>query len=37
MLRFPSVVESEFCPDAGGVLPDNDVVCLDAKRLPRRR
>jgi hypothetical protein len=33
-VRRPSVVESEFCPDAGGVFPDNEVVYLDAKRLP---
>jgi AbrB family looped-hinge helix DNA binding protein len=36
-VRRPSVVESEFWPDAMGVFPDNEVVCLDAKRLPRRR
>jgi hypothetical protein len=30
--RRPLVVEPEFCPDAAGVLPDNDVVYLDAKR-----
>ena len=33
-VRRLSVVESEFCPDAAGVFPDNEVVFLDAQRLP---
>jgi predicted amidohydrolase YtcJ len=34
-VRRPSVVESEICPDDNVVLPDNTLVYLDAKRLPR--